>query len=165
MDAPLRAARLGDGRALASLWIAWAREYERLDVELFRVPSSEGLATWFEGRLAAADDDQAWFVADGDEGVVAFLQAEVWRPNEDSERSLLVDDVVTTLKVGLLVVKPTVRRHGIASALSDAAESWGRGRGATRVVVIAVTASPTAIPFYRRQGFQPFTTGFWKPLG
>ena len=160
----MRAARADDAAAIASLWIEWGREYEQLDGELFRVPSGNGLVTWFAGRIESATEDQAWLVAERGGAVVGFLHAEVWRPNEEAEWSPLVEDGTTTLRVGLLGVTASARRLGVAAALSRAAEAWGRERGAVRAFVIAMSDSPTAIPFYTGQGFRPFTTGFWKAL-
>jgi len=75
-----------------------------------------------------------------------------------------VDDALTTLKVASLFVAPTARRHGFGVALTTEAETWGRSRGAERAIVVAMTDGPTAVPFYRSQGFHPLSTGLWKPL-
>jgi len=164
MTPEVRSATEDDSAAVASLWLDWGREYESLDSVLFRVPSEDGLAGWFRRQIAEATDDELWLVGESRGEVEAFERAVVWRPDDDAKRSLVVDDALTTLKVGLLMVKPSARRSGIGTALTSAAERWGRDRGAVRAVVIAMSDSPTAVPFYRSRGFRPMSTGLWKPL-
>jgi GNAT superfamily N-acetyltransferase len=164
MTPELRNATPGDAEALASLWSDWGREYAQLDATLFREPSEEGLVDWFGEQIVGATDDDLWLVAVDDGSVVAFERAIVWRPGADARHSLVVDDALTTLKVVLLVVTPSARRNGLGAALTSRAERWGRDRGAERTIVVAMSDSPTAIPFYMSQGFRPFTTGMWKLL-
>ena len=92
-------------------------------------------------RVPSSEGLAAWFV-----GVVAFLC------RDDS-------------MVGIRVVRQTVRRHGIASALSDAADSWGRGRGATRVVVIAMTDRLHGCPVLQAARVPADHDGVLGPLG
>jgi GNAT superfamily N-acetyltransferase len=125
---------------------------------------SERTRRRFAGEIAEATDDELWLVGESGGEVVAFERAVVWRPDDDAKRSLVVDDALTTLKIGLLIVKPSARRSGIGTALTSVAELWGRDRGAFRAVVIAMSDSPTAVPFYRSRGFRPMSTGLWKPL-
>jgi hypothetical protein len=48
---------------------------------------------------------------------------------------------------------------------TDAAERWGRDRGATRAIVISYANSPSSVPFYEdRMGYERHTIGFLKPL-
>jgi GNAT superfamily N-acetyltransferase len=136
MTPEVRSATEDDSAAIASLWLDWGREYESLDSVLFRVPSEDGLAGWFRRQIAEATDDELWLVGESRGEVEAFERAVVWRPDDDAKRSLVVDDALTTLKVGLLMVKPSARRSGIGTALTSAAERWGRDRGAVRAVVM-----------------------------
>lgn len=160
----VRTATGDDGDALASLWLDWGREYESEDPVLFRVPSANGLAEWFRRQIGESSGDELWLVAERGGDVLAFEQAVIWRPGEEADRSLVVDDSLTTLKVSLLVVTPPARRSGLGTALTLEAQRWARERGAERAVVVAMNDSPTAVPFYQSQGFRPFTTGLWKPL-
>lgn len=164
MSGEVRRATADDADALASLWLEWGQEYESMDPLLFRVPSENGLGEWFGRQIAETSSDELWLVGERGGEVLAFEQAGIWRPGEDADRSLVVDDAMTTLKVSLLVVSPPARRSGLGTALTSEAQRWASERGAERAVVVAMSDSPTAVPFYRSQGFRPFTTGLWKPL-
>ncbi len=52
VDLLIRAARRGDGEALARCWLEMGRYYTALDRERFQVPNERGLIEWVEAQLA-----------------------------------------------------------------------------------------------------------------
>ena len=69
------------------------------------------------------------------------------------------------LKVSSIFVAESERGRGVGRSLMEAAEAWGRTRGATSAAVVAIADSPSAVPFYSGgMGYRPNTLGFWKEL-
>jgi len=67
--------------------------------------------------------------------------------------------------VDALVVMKENWRHGAGAALLEAAESWGRAKGAEIVTLDTYAHSPVSIPFYeQRMGYQRRGIVFDKPL-
>jgi N-acetylglutamate synthase len=56
------------------------------------------------------------------------------------------------LGVFSLAVAPSARRRGIAGAVMDALEGWGRGRGARRIYLQVEADNEAALEFYARRG-------------
>src|SRR5262249_12186114 len=164
MTARVRTATEDDSAAVASLWLDWGREYEGINPVLFRVPSEDGLTSWFKRQIAEATDDDLWLAGESDGEVVGFERAIISRPGEDSEWAINADEPLVTMYLWMLAVHPAARRGGLGAALVSAAEEWGRDHGAERASVFAMSDSPTAVPFYRSRGFRPMSIGFWKPL-
>jgi GNAT superfamily N-acetyltransferase len=56
-------------------------------------------------------------------------------------------------------------RHGVGGALLDAAETWGRSRGARVARLDTYVGSPVAVPFYDdRMGYERRSIVFQKKL-
>ena len=167
MAGPLiREARIDDASSLAERLREWGRDYAEIDPEAFRVPDPEGLVAWFEERLGEArDDDVLWLIAEREQQLVGYIQAQVWRPSPDASRQIMRDASETLLKIDALMVTATARRNGIGGALMEAAEAWGHTRGATQAIVISSAHSPTSVPFYEDgMGYARTTIGFSKRL-
>jgi GNAT superfamily N-acetyltransferase len=162
----IRVARREDAASLADALLEWGRQYTEVDPEAFQVPEADGLAASLEEQLVAKPDDNAlWLVAERGKLLVGYIQAQIWRPFEGAERHIMRDASETILKVDALFVSARERRAGVGTALMDAAESWGKERGASRAVVISYPHSPTAVPFYEeRMRYERMTIGFSKPL-
>jgi GNAT superfamily N-acetyltransferase len=57
--------------------------------------------------------------------------------------------------VNLLAVAEGYRRRGVGTALMEAAEKWGRHRGAVVAVTDTNLSSPLSVPFYgERMGYR-----------
>jgi GNAT superfamily N-acetyltransferase len=165
-DLHIRAAHVDDATNLAEVWIQFGRYYVELDPAEFRVPEAEGLPDWFRSRLDDdRSDDSLWLVAERDLEVVGFIEAQVWRPAEDAGRQLMREGAEPILKVDTIMVVDEARGEGVGTTLMNAAETWGRERGATRAVVISYAHSPSSVPFYEdRMGYRRNTIGFLKHL-
>jgi GNAT superfamily N-acetyltransferase len=166
MEVTVRAARPGDGADLARGWLDGSRYYTVLDPERFQVPESDGLTEWFEELLARPrSEDELWLVAEVDGGVVGTVNAVLQRPIDTAARQVLRSLGTTRLLVEALAVEADYQRKGIATRLMEAAEQWGRERGARLASLDTWTGSPISVPFYeRRMGYERVSIVFEKRL-
>jgi GNAT superfamily N-acetyltransferase len=150
----IRDIRPGDGEGCARVWLDAGRYYAALVPEVIQVPDADGLADWLEEAIAE-ERDGLWQVADQPgEGVVGMVEAAVVPPSPDAHRQLQRDLSRTRLVVNLLAVAEGYRRRGVGTALMEAAEEWGRSKGADVVVTDTNLSSPLSVPFYEnRMGF------------
>jgi GNAT superfamily N-acetyltransferase len=162
----IRGATIDDASSLADAWTQFGRYYSELDPRQFRTPDADGLSAWFAARLDEdRDDDFLWLVAERDRALVGFVEAQIWRPAEDARRQLMREADEPILKVDSIMVVEEARSLGVGTALMRAAEAWGRGRGATRSVVVSYAHSPSSVPFYEdRMGYERNTVGISKKL-
>lgn len=98
--------------------------------------------------IEGADGDVICAAADAreDTGVVGFV-----RVGYDTSVHLLG-----------LFVDPAWQRHGIGTALIEAAHARCRARQAARIIV---AASLNAVPFYARHGYEDIERFEWRPPG
>ena len=165
-DVTVRAARPGDGEAIAAAWLDAGRHYIDVDPERYQVPQEEGLAGWFEASLARPDDDRAVFVAEEDGEVIGFVAVHVERPHTEPWRQLQRAYGVSRLYIDALAVLADRRRAGTGSALTRAAERWGVSRGARMVLVDSFAQGPSSTPFYeKRMGYRRRSIRFEGRLG
>lgn len=150
----IRDVRPGDGERCARVWLETGRYYAELVPEVIREPDADGLAGWFEDAIGG-DRDTLWLVADvRGVGVVGMVEASVVPPSPDARRQIQRDLGRTRLVVNLLAVAEGYRRRGVGTALMEAAEEWGRSKGADVVVTDTNLSSPLSVPFYEnRMGF------------
>jgi GNAT superfamily N-acetyltransferase len=168
MEPPrIRPARPGDAADLARNWVNVARHYAELDPDAFQVPGVDGLVAWFEELLRRPrPEDAIWLVAELDGQVVGDVSARLERPADDAGHQLLRDLGRVRLSVDALGVLAAYRRRGVGAQLMDAAERWGRDRGAVRSVLSTYHASPLSVPFYEQgMGYERRSIVFEKRLG
>jgi len=155
MAVKVRALRPGDGSGIARAWLHAAAYYADLDPDQFRVPSAEGLARDFEGRAGRAGEDVLELAADLDGRAVGWLSARIEKPSPHAAAQLTREHGWTRLVVDALIVDPEVWRRGAGTALLEAAESWGRDRGAVVARLDTYAESPVSVPFYEdRMGYR-----------
>ena len=135
----IREALPADGSAIASVYREGAAYYADLAPDLFQVPEEKGL--------------------------VAFIPP---RPEDNSEADRFEGNA-DLAKVRLFIHGLSVRRdrwrQGVATALVDAAEVWGRERGAAIALCDTWVDSPLSLPFWRqRMGYRPRAVRLRKPL-
>lgn len=167
--AVIRPARPGDGEGCARAWTDAGRYYAPIVPDVIQEPDPGGLAEWFERGIAEIQDEDAlWLVAatDGSGGqVVGMIEAVIQRPRPDGHWQLQRDQSRTRLLINALVVAEDYRRQGVATRLMDAAEDWGRGRGATVALTDTNLHSALSVPFYeQRMGYVRRAVILRKPL-
>jgi GNAT superfamily N-acetyltransferase len=162
----VRDAGPGDGEALSRLWVGDALYYVELFPEDFRVPNLEGLAEDLEKALARErDPSRLWLVAELDGEVVGQLGAHVEPPMDNADRQMLPYLGRTRLFIDSLGTAKTHWRRGVGAALVEAAEEWGRDKGATVAILDTYIHSPVSVPFWQeRMHYSPRAIIFQKSL-
>jgi ribosomal protein S18 acetylase RimI-like enzyme len=144
----IRRATAADLPALGVLGASLLRSHYAFDPLRFMAPhenSEQGYA-WFLGTQIK-EDDVAVFVAERSGAVVGYvyagLEPQSWKELRDAAG--FIHDVV---------VVPEAQRHGVASALIDAACDWFRSMGAPRVVLWTAEKNEGAQRLFARLGFR-----------
>jgi len=165
MSATVRLARSGDGAEIAAVWLSAAAYYADLDPAHFQVPRADRLAEAWEDQLAVAHEDALRLVADAGGRVIGWLSARLEPPEDDAAMQLTREHGCTRLTVDALIVDRGYWRHGAGTALLEAAEAWGRDRGARIARLDTYAHSPVSVPFYEdRMGYQRRSILFQKQL-
>jgi GNAT superfamily N-acetyltransferase len=165
MTVAVRPLRPGDGAALSRVWLSAAAYYADLDPEHFQVPQAEGLAERWDSQLTRHDDASLDLVAELDGQVVGWLWAKVEPPRQNASTQIVRELGWTRLEVVSLFVDRDHWRSGAGTALLEAAEAWGRVRGARVARLDTYADSPVAVPFYQEHmGYQRRSIVFQKRL-
>jgi GNAT superfamily N-acetyltransferase len=165
MTVTVRPARSGDGAGISRAWLSSAAYYADLDPEHFQVPEAEGLAERWDDQLARADGDSLQLVAEVGGQVAGWLWARILPPGPDASAQLTREHGWTRLEVASLIVDRGHWRAGAGTALLDAAEAWGRARGAQVASLDTWAYSPVSVPFYEdHMGYQRRSIVFQKRL-
>lgn len=162
----VRPPRDGDGAALVRAYREAAEYYAAQAPDLFRVPEEEGLADWLQHSvLVASSEDHLVLVAELDGAAVGFVAARILRPGADAARIMMREWGQVRLFIDGLVVKREHWRGGIGTRLMHQAETWGRERGATVVLLDTFVDSDVSVPFYEQHlGYQRRSLRFRKTL-
>jgi GNAT superfamily N-acetyltransferase len=154
---------------MARVWLSAGAYYADLDPAHFQRPSAEGLPESFEADIRATEQgpasDKLRLVADAEGRVAGWLTAHVEHPRANAAHQLVRELGWRRLIVDALMVDQALWRQGIGTALLEAAESWGRDRGADLVSLDTYVHSPVSVPFYERHmDYQRRQIVFTKPL-
>ena len=166
MSVQIRPSGPGDGEGMARVWLSAGAYYAGLDPALFQAPSADGLAESFEADIGAASDssERLRLVAEQDDQVAGWVTAHIEHPAASTAYQFVREYGWTRLFVDALAVDQALWRHGIGTALLEAAEAWGHGLGADVVRLDTYAEGPVAVPFYERHGYQRRSIRFQKPL-
>lgn len=144
----VRKARSDDAEAVHHLRSEVDEFHARLVPTFFRqpTPTEAGAAP---NPKTLHDPDQALWVAEAKHEVVGLVHAALFDTPPDAT---LVQE--RRLHVDVLVVARAYRRHGVGRRLLQAAEQWGRARGAKKCVLSVWTGNRAADRFYDALGYQ-----------
>lgn len=148
------AARPGDGAAIGSLSHDSATYYCELAPDDFRVPDADGRAEWLDSFLPAGGEREIALVAEIDGDVVGYLEARLEEPLDSARFQANPELAERRLFVNALLTARSHWRRGVGSALVEAAEAWGRERGATVAVMDTYAESPVSVPFWEGRGYR-----------
>jgi len=144
----IRPATKADLPALGVLGASLLRAHYAFDPLRFMMPRDdpESGYAWFLGTQLK-EEDVLVLVAERAGGVIGYvyaaLEPQSWKELRDAAG--FIHDVV---------VVPEARRHGVASALIDAACAWFRTVGAPRVVLGTAEKNEGAQRLFSRLGFR-----------
>lgn len=165
MSLAVRHARPGDGAGIAAVWLSAAAYYADLDPGHFQVPRAEGLTGGWEDQFGQDREDSLQLVAEIGGRIVGWLSARIEPPGENAAAQLTREHGWTRLAVDALIVDRGHWRQGAGTALLEAAEGWGRDRGAQAVRLDTYAHSPVSVPFYEeRMGYHRRSIVFQKQL-
>jgi ribosomal protein S18 acetylase RimI-like enzyme len=147
-DVVIRRATKADLPALGKLGASLLLMHHAFDPDRFMAPRGDPDAgyAWFLGTQLE-EEDVAVFVAERDGAVIGYvyagLEPQSWKELRD-EAGFIHD----------VVVAEAGRRHGLASALIEAACEWLRSIGAPRVVLWTADKNESAQRLFERLGFR-----------
>jgi GNAT superfamily N-acetyltransferase len=148
--------RHGDGQAVAQIILENGAYHAELAPDYFKQPEEDGLVDFIE-------NDSTWreqptnlcVIAEIDGEVAGCLEATLKPPMETARWQSQRDLSGPRLFIGFLQTAEKFRRQGVATALVEAAEQWGRGNGARVAVCDTYIDSPLSIPFWeKRMGYE-----------
>lgn len=153
----IRAVRAGDRQDLVETWDDGRRFYASIDAHAFqaREPESPVDPAGFARSLEVADSKPSGFarVAEVDGLVVGYIVARMDEPMPDAAEQLMTDLGRPRGHVEALGVHRSLWRHGIGTALMEAAEEWARAKGALLMKMDTSLASPVSVAFYEALGY------------
>lgn len=150
----VRPGQPGDGEAVARLSGDSAEFYRGLAPDEFRVPDSDGQAEWLDSFLTADGERELALVAELDGEVAGYLEARLEEPLDSARYQTNPELAERRLFIGALLTARAYWRRGVGSALVEAAEAWGRNRGATVAVMDTYAESPVSVPFWEGRGYR-----------
>lgn len=152
---------------MARAWQDAGRFYVDVSAQDFQVPDEDGLVDWLECGVEAmeADPDLALLVAEVDGTVVGWVGARLVVPVSDARWQLQRELAVTRLIIDAVAVAEEHRGSGTGVDLVQAAERWGRERGASIAVADGNWASGVVPRFYEaRLGYRRRSVSLRKAL-
>lgn len=137
----------------------------RLAAHDFRVPDEHGFAEFCEPGPEENTETALALVAEVDGELAGYLEAQLLPPLESARYQILPDLGVKRLLINSVGTSRRFWRRGVASRLVEAAEEWGRARGAAVAICDTYHGSPVSLPFWEeRMGYERRSIAFRKPL-
>jgi GNAT superfamily N-acetyltransferase len=162
----LRDRRPADANGIARLSIESSVYYSGLAPDLFLRADEEGFAEWLNSDIEWLGKPTSFaLVAEIDGEVAGYLEASVRLPDDSARFNGNRDLRERRLFINAVITAEAHKRKGVATALVQAAEAWGRRHGARVSLCDTYYDSPQSVPFweermaYRRRGII-----FRKPL-
>jgi ribosomal protein S18 acetylase RimI-like enzyme len=140
--------------------------YARLAPDYFKEPTVEGF-------VELVENDDGWresaenlaLVAEVEGEVAGYLEASLQPPLETAEWQTQRDLSQPRLFINFVGTADAFKRMGVATRLVEAAEGWGRSKGAAVAVCDTYIDSPLSIPFWEeRMGYTRRAVIFRKQL-
>jgi ribosomal protein S18 acetylase RimI-like enzyme len=142
----IRPARMEDSAAIARIFLESAGHHASLDPALYFVPDIASITERYsEGRQHSSgnDDEHTTFVAEVEGEVVGFIDARLNQSSDAMHREMVFCHIVE------IAVSNQSQSKGIGTQLLQAAEHWGRQRGAHIALLEYHSSNSQASAFYR----------------
>ncbi len=135
------------------MWTETGRYFNELNPDMSQVPVTAGLDDWFDAVFKATErlDDKLNVVATLSGEIVGLLIASLLEPAADTSRQVERDLGRRRIHVDAIAVAEDSRRHGVGTALMEAAHDWGRRSGAQLVLLETEANNDAALTFYHEK--------------
>lgn len=164
-EVSVRAARAGDGEAIARMHLEIAAYYHELAPAAFRLPDRGGLTEFVDPGENSNLETALELVAEIDGEVAGRIEAHLSTPGDTVRFQMVPYLASPRLWIDSLGTFQKFWRRGVGSVLVDAAEAWGRERGAVVVMCDTWLGSPVSVPFWEdRMGYSRRAVILEKPL-
>ena len=162
----IREYRDGDAAGVVGISRENGSYYARVAPDYFKVPDEDGFVELIEADDSWRDaPDNLALVAEVRGAVAGYLEASVLPPVDTARWQAQRDVASPRLAIGFVGTADAYKRKGIATRLVEAAEAWGRSKGAVVAVCDTFIDSPLSIPFWeRRMGYERRAVILRKPL-
>jgi GNAT superfamily N-acetyltransferase len=162
----IREARDDDAVGIVRIGQENSAYYVRLAPEHFRLPDKEGFVEFIANDREWREGPDTLALVAEDEGAIAgYLEASLRRP-DDTARWQMQRDLSEIRLFNFVGTADAYKRQGVATKLVEAAEEWGRKRGAVVAVCDTFIDSPMSVPFWeQRMSYQRRAIVFRKRLG
>lgn len=161
----VRFARPGDGAGLVALHAEMAEFYAEFAPHHFRRPDTHGFGETLDLALRSLSSAELALVAETGATIVGALWATLMQPSDDAARQIEQESSLTRVRIEYVVTAADRRREGVAGQLVEAAEEWGRKRGAALTEASTYRPSPLSFPFWtERMGYEERSVNLQKRL-
>jgi GNAT superfamily N-acetyltransferase len=162
----IREARDDDAAGIATVGQENSAYYVQLAPEYFRLPDEEGLVAFIEKDREWRERSETLALVAEDDGVIAaYLEASLQFPEDSARWQAQRDLSEIRLLINFVGTADAYKRQGVATRLVQAAEDWGRKRGAAVAICDTFIDSPVSVPFWeRRMGYTRRAIIFRKRL-
>jgi GNAT superfamily N-acetyltransferase len=152
VSAVVREYRAGDAAGISRISRENARFYVRLAPGHFKHPDEDGFVEFIEsdGEWRSAPENLA-LVAEVEGQVAGYLEATVQPPLETARWQAQRDLGEIRLLINFVGTADAYKRKGVATQLVEAAEAWGRSKGAAVAICDTYIDSPLSVPFWERR--------------
>jgi GNAT superfamily N-acetyltransferase len=150
-EAAIRPAVADDADGITRTFLESAAHHASLDSELYFVPAFETIAARYrEGRQHAAEGpaESITLVAELSGEIVGFIDARLYHPTDAMHHQMIY------CLVSEIAVRREHQNHDIGGQLLQAAEDWGRRRGAEFAILEYHAANARAGAFYQRMRYR-----------
>ena len=148
----IREFRPGDGIELAVMMRENGAYYASLAPDIFRQPDADGLVEFIEGDTEWREAPENFGrVAEVDGTVAGYIEATIQPPMETARWQSQHDLAAARLFIGFVGTADRFKRTGVATSLVEAAERWGRERGARVATCDTWIDSAISLPFWEKR--------------
>ena len=162
----IRDFRPGDGVGIAQMMRENGAYHAQLAPDYFKQPDEEGLVDFLERDTKWRDTpDNLCLVAEIDGEVAGCIEATIQPPMDTAQWQSQRDLSGPRLFIGFAQTADRFKRRGVATSLVEAAEQWGREKGALVAICDTYIDSPLSVPFWeKRMGYERRAVILRKPL-
>jgi GNAT superfamily N-acetyltransferase len=162
-EVTLRPGSREDAHALARLSLESSAYYAEIAPETHAPGEQEGFAEWIVAEWDDGPNTLA-LVAELDDEIAGYVEATIQEPPAWGRFFSSRDVRERRLYINALLTAEPYRRRGVGTRLVEAAEEWGRERGATVALLDTSYESPLSVPFWERMGYGRRSIIFRKRL-